>query len=126
MLYSVVVDAIANSTNFPRYIGVSGRHHVKLLGFSYHQNGGSGSLINVFCTQLGNNTTLAGEGAGRCFLSFIYDMGSFSQHYGVIDLGIKDLNNYLDFSFTNTANADRRFVIYLDINDARTEYRLLN
>ena len=129
MLFSVVIDDIKNNTNYPRYTGVSGRHHVKLLGYGYHQTGSSGSIINVFCPQLGNNTTLStttNTGAGRSFLSFLCDHKSFDHHYGVVDLGIRELNNYLDFSFTDTTATAARFVIYLDINDARTQDRLLN
>ena len=129
MLYSVVIDNIKNNKLFQRYIGVSGRHNVKILGFSYHQTGGSGSIINVYCPQLGPTTTID-TGAGRTFLSFIYDSGSFSQHYGSMDLGVRDLNNFLDFTFPDTTATDvivnTRFILYLDINDARTEYPLLN
>ena len=129
MLYSVVIDNIKNNKLFQRYIGVSGRHNVKILGFSYHQTGGSGNIINVYCPQLGPTTTID-TGAGRTFLSFIYDSGSFSQHYGSMDLGVRELNNFLDFTFTDTTATDvivnTRFILYLDINDARTEYPLLN
>jgi hypothetical protein len=129
MLYTVVIDNIKNNKLFQRYIGVSGRHNVKILGFSYHQTGGSGSIINVYCPQLGPTTTID-TGAGRTFLSFIYDSGSFSQHYGSMDLGVRELNNFLDFTFTDTTATDvivnTRFILYLDINDARTEYPLLN
>ena len=130
MLYSVAINTIANNTLYQRYIGVSGRHNVKLLGFSYHQTNGSGNIINVFCPQLGTTTTTDLGGATRTFLSFIFDNGSFSQHYGSMDLGVRELNNYLDFTFTDTTATDvitnTRFILYLDINDARTEYPLLN
>ena len=43
-----------------------------------------------------------------------------------MDLGVRELNNYLDFTFTDTTATASRFIIYLDINDARTEYPLLN
>ena len=33
MLYSVVIDGITNNTLYQRFTGVSGRHHVKLMGF---------------------------------------------------------------------------------------------
>ena len=127
MLYSVVIDNIKNNKLFQRYIGVSGRHNVKILGFSYHQTvgGSNGSIINVYCPQLGNTTTID-TGAGRTFLSFLFDNNSFSQHYGSMDLGVKELNNYLDFTFTDTSATASRFILYLDINDARTEYPLLN
>ena len=125
MLYSVAIDTIANNTLYQRYIGVSGRHNVKILGFSYHQTGGSGTVINVFCPQLGNTTT-NNTGTGRTFLSFLCDLNSFSQHYGSMDLGVRELNNFLDFTFTDTSAVAARFILYLDINDARTEYPLLN
>ena len=124
MLYSVAINTIANNTLYQRYIGVSGRHNVKILGFSYHQTGGSGNIINVFCPQLGITTT-NDAGAGRQFLSFLCDLNGLSQHYGSMDLGVRELNNYLDFTFTDTS-ATAGFIIYLDINDARTEYPLLN
>ena len=130
MLYTVAINTILNNTLYQRYIGVSGRHNVKILGFSYNQTGGSGTLINVFSPQLGTTTTTDIGGAGRTFLSFIFDNGSFSQHYGSMDLGVRELNNYLDFTFTDTTATDvitnTRFILYLDINDARTEYPLLN
>jgi len=125
MLYSVAINTILNNTLYQRYIGVSGRHNVKILGFSYHQTGGSGTLINVFCPQLGNTTT-NDAGTGRTFLSFIFDSGSLSQHYGSMDLGVRELNNYLDITFTGMIETATRFILYLDINDARTEYPLLN
>jgi hypothetical protein len=44
-----------------------------------------------------------------------------------MDLGVRELNNFLDFTFTGTtAGASTRFILYLDINNARTEYPLLN
>ena len=47
-----------------------------------------------------------------------------------MDLGVKELNNFLDITFTDTTATDvivnTRFILYLDINDARTEYPLLN
>ena len=134
MLYSVIIDTIVNSTNYQRYIGVSGRHNVKIMGFSYYQNADTGALINVFCPQLGNTTT-TNTVAGRTFLSFIYDLNNFRHHYGSIDLGVRELNNFLDFTFTGTTpgtvapapvSSTTKFIIYLDINDARTEYPLLN
>ena len=125
MLYSVAINTILNNTLYQRYIGVSGRHRVKILGFSYHQTGGSGTLINVFCPQLGS-TTSTDIGATRTFLSFIFDSGSLSQHYGSMDLGVRELNNFLDFTFTGMIETATRFVLYLDITDARTEYPLLN
>ncbi len=125
MLYTVAINTILNNTLYQRYIGVSGRHNVKILGFSYHQTGGSGTLINVFCPQLGTTTT-TDAGATRTFLSFIFDSGSLSQHYGSMDLGVRELNNYLDFTFTGMIETATRFILYLDINDARTEYPLLN
>jgi hypothetical protein len=126
MLYSVAINTILNNTLYQRYIGVSGRHNVKILGFSYHQTGGNGTIINVFSPQLGTTTTTDIGGATRTFLSFICDNNSFSQHYGSMDLGIRELNNYLDFTFTDTTANAARFILYLDINDARTEYPLLN
>jgi hypothetical protein len=55
----------------------------------------------------------------------MFDNGSFSQHYGSMDLGVRELNNFLDFTFNGaTAGASTRFILYLDINDARTEYPL--
>ena len=126
MLYSVAINTILNNTLYQRYIGVSGRHNVKILGFSYHQTGGSGTIINVFSPQLGNRTTTDLGGATRSFLSFIFDSGSLSQHYGSMDLGVRELNNFLDFTFTDTTANAARFILYLDINDARTEYPLLN
>lgn len=125
MLYTVAINTIANSTLYQRYIGVSGRHNVKILGFAYHQTGGNGTIINVYCPQLGTTTTID-TGAGRTFLSFICDNNSFSQHYGSMDLGVRELNNFLDFTFTDTTANAARFILYLDINDARTEYPLLN
>jgi len=126
MLYSVAINTILNNTLYQRYIGVSGRHNVKILGFSYHQTGGSGTIINVFSPQLGTTTTTDLGGATRSFLSFIFDSGSLSQHYGSMDLGVRELNNFLDFTFTDTTANAARFILYLDINDARTEYPLLN
>lgn len=125
MLYSVAINTILNNTLYQRYIGVSGRHSVKILGFSYHQTGGSGTIINVFSPQLGTTTT-TDTGTGRSFLSFIFDTNSLSQHYGSMDLGVRELNNYLDFTFSGMIETATRFIIYLDINDARTEYPLLN
>ena len=126
MLYSVAINTILNNTLYQRYIGVSGRHHVKILGFSYHQTGGSGTIINVFSPQLGTTTSTDIGGTTRTFLSFIFDSGSLSQHYGSMDLGVRELNNFLDFTFTGMIETATRFIIYLDINDARTEYPLLN
>ena len=124
MLYSVVIDGITNNTLYQRYTGVSGRHHVRLMGFSFHQTGGSGTLINVFCPQLGTTTT-NDTGTGRTFLSFLVDLNAFDHHFGTIDLGVRELNNYLDFVFTGTSNTVARFILYLDINDAQTQYSLL-
>ena len=126
MLYTVAIDNIKNSKLFQRYIGVSGRHNVKILGFSYHQTGGSGTIINVFSPQLGSTTTTDLGGATRTFLSFLCDLNGLSQHYGSMDLGVRELNNYLDFTFTDTTATASRFIIYLDINAVRTEYPLLN
>lgn len=140
MLYSVVIDGITNNTLYQRYTGISGRHHVKLMGFSFHQTGGSGNVVSVNCQQLGNNTSNAIDTTTmigtvqitnfnaqntRTFLSFLVDLNSFDHHYGAIDLGVRELNNYLDFVFTGTSNTAARFILYLDINDAQTQYPLL-
>ena len=141
MLYSVVIDGITNNTLYQRFTGVSGRHHVKLMGFSFTQAGGSGSVVSVNCQQLGNNTSnftnlISTEQIGtrqityyntqntRTFLSFIVDLNAFDHHFGVIDLGVRELNNYLDFTFTGTTDNAARFILYLDINDAQTQYSL--
>ena len=139
MLYSVVIDGITNNTLYQRFTGVSGRHHIRLMGFSFTQTGGSGSVISVNCQQLGNNTSNAldtttmigtvqitnfnGQNT-RTFLSFLVDLNTFDHHFGSIDLGVRELNNYLDFVFTGTTDTAARFILYLDINDAQTQYSL--
>lgn len=125
MLYTVAINTILNNTLYQRYIGVSGRHNVKILGFSYNQTGGSGTLINIFCPQLGTTTT-TDAGTGRTFLSFIFDANNLRQYYGSMDLGVRELNNFLDITFSGVIETATRFILYLDINDARTEYALLN
>ena len=139
MLYSVVIDGITNNTLYQRFTGVSGRHHVRLMGFSFTQTGGSGSVVSVNCQQLGNNTSNAldtttmigtvqitnfnGQNT-RTFLSFLVDLNTFDHHFGSIDLGVRELNNYHDFVFTGSSNTAARFILYLDINDAQTQYSL--
>jgi hypothetical protein len=134
MLYTVLVGQ--NAPNFPVlpiatntftqqiYLGISGRHNVKIKGIQFDINPDTAGLVFVrideFYSRLTNNTT------GSYNLAFLTDGFIQSMTNMNFDLGIQNLNNYLTFTITTTAGGPityANFLMFLEIEE-ETKYLL--
>lgn len=134
MLYTVIMgpmsnqssDAITygNNTASQRvYLGISGRHNVKILGWEFVAvPGPSTSLsgVTVYIPEL-----MTKSNANNCTYSFLHNE---HIHPMVFDLGVQQLNNYLTITITTSSGGTLtsvNYVLYLDI-EAETKYPLKN
>ena len=125
VLYSVLIGAMSNNeaavyaTNTLSqrvYIGLTGRHHVKIAGWEYTAVPATGVTtpgVQLYIREFGvnsngNNTTLA-------FLNTGTDIFS---HPIKLDLGIQIFNNFLNILITTQAAAltNVNMVLYLEID----------
>jgi len=138
MLYTVIVGGMApngviNGNTYTQivYLGISGRHNVKINGFEYNAtpvpaDGTTGVLVRIdelFARTNPTRSTL--NTVGPYNFAFLH-----TQHIHDIkvDLGIQNLNNYLTFTII-TANAATitalDYILYLEIEE-ETKYLLNN
>lgn len=141
MLYTVIVGRMAPNYIVPTapaplntfrqqiYLGISGRHNVKIKGFEFNAtpnpaDGARGVLVRIDELYMRSNTTTLG-GFNFAFLHIDH------IHDYELDLGIQILNNYLTFTITaeNAINGTEGtftnldMILYLEIEE-ETKYLL--
>ena len=138
MLYTVIVGGMApngviNGNTYTQivYLGISGRHNVKINGFEFNAtpvpaDGLTGVLVRIDELHARmNNTRSTLNAIGPYNFAFLH-----TQHIHDIkvDLGIQNLNNYLTFSIITANNATITaldYILYLEIEE-ETKYLLTN
>lgn len=133
MLYTVIVGGMApngvisgNTYRQQVYLGVNGRRHVKVKGWEYNStpappDGNTGILVNVAeLFDKTSNTTL-----GTFTFGFLHNQ---HIHPFDLDLGVQNLNGYLNFTITTQytiALLTINYILYLEIGE-ENKYPLLN
>ena len=126
------VAPVGNTFTQQIYLGISGRHNVKIKAFEFNAtpvavDGARGILVRIDELHMRMNTSTLG-GFDFAFLHIDH------MHDYELDLGIQDLNNYLTFTITASnivlGNAPGTLttvdmVLYLDIEE-ETKYLLNN
>lgn len=135
MLYTVLVGSFApngviNINTFTQqiYLGISGRHNVKIKGMQLDVNPDLQGLVLIRIDEFYNR--LSPNTVGSYNFALLTD--GFTNPPPIdLDLGIQNLNNYLTFTITHTNTTltalnpitQLNFLLYLEIEE-ETKYLL--